>query len=551
MLISLSITNYALIENLEIDFLDGFSVITGETGAGKSIIIGALSLILGNRADLGVLRDKGKKCIIEGVFRNDKLKLNDFFEKNDLDYDNDTIIRRELLPSGKSRAFINDTPVTLKLINYLGNKFVNIHSQHQTLQLSDASFQLEVLDDFIVNPKLLSDYKEIYNKHYSILQRLKELIELNDQAVKDEDYLKFQFDELADASLDVDQIVEIESRVKFLEHAEEIKVALSKADTLLTKDEGSVLGNISALVKIISDISSYLPLAEELSQRLHSLQIELEDISSEIEIANTDDNFDPEELQIAVNKLNTIYSLYQKHHVVSVSELIVLRDDYDSKLQNISSLDNEIEVVKKELIILEKSLLEKSNRLHEERLNGSHGFSKAILKVLTQLGMKDAAFSVLVEQVDSFNNSGRDKVQFLFNANFGVEQGEISKVASGGELSRLMLAIKSLINKQQMLPTVIFDEIDSGVSGDIAAKVGHIMKKMAEKHQVIAISHLPQIASKANHHYKVYKLTSDNSTTTALSLLSEEGRVEELASMLSSKKITENALTVARELMSE
>ncbi len=551
MLKSLSIINYALIENLEIEFDDGFSVITGETGAGKSIILGALALILGRRADPNVLKDKSKKCIIEGVFDNGDLSFQDFFTDNDLDYEDQTIIRREILPSGKSRAFINDTPVNLGLLVYLGNKFVNVHSQHQTLQLSDAYFQLNVLDDFINKPKLLIEYKGVYDNYNQLSKKLQQLIELNNQAAKDEDYFRYQFEELDNASLNTDEVARLEARAQFLEHVEDIKIALSSAESILNNDETAVIDSLTNLGRIIGNIMDYLPDGKEIVQRLNSVNIELKDILSEIESLNGNDEFDANELQLVNEKLSAVYTLIQKHHVQSVDELIILRNDYNEKLRSLSSLDNEILTIKKELLVVESKLREKSICMHEERVSGCKKFSSAVLKILRQVGMKDAGFFVKIEELPDFTITGIDKVQFMFNANLGIEPGEISKIASGGELSRLMLAIKSLINKEQMMPTVVFDEIDSGVSGEIAGKVGSIIKKMAHKHQVISITHLPQIASKADHHYKVYKLTESNSTITTISKLSDEGRVEELAKILSNENVTETALNVARELMGD
>lgn len=551
MLKSLSIVNYALIENLEIEFTDGFSVITGETGAGKSIIIGALAMILGSRADLTILRDKSRKCIVEGVFDNGTLPLQIFFTENDLDYDTQTIIRREILPSGKSRAFINDTPVTLKLLVLLGNSFVNIHSQHETLQLSNASFQLSVLDDFINQPALLTNYEDVYEHYNSLSKRLNQLIELNNQAIKDEDYLTYQLEELINAALNIEDFEELQSRVQYLEHAEEIKLALANAESILNNEDNSLTDSLSQLIKVIGNVQSYLPDMKELVQRLESINIDLKDIQSEIESQNLDDNFDANELQLVTEKLNAVNSLMHKHHVLTVDELIKVRDEYDEKLQGISSLTDEIEILKKELIVVEKKLLANATKLHDARVSGCDDLSLAVLEILKQLGMKDAGFVTRIEKVKEYSNTGIDKVQFMFNANLGSVPGEISKIASGGELSRLMLAIKSLINRKQMLPTVIFDEIDAGVSGDIAGKVGSIIRSMAKNHQVISITHLPQIASKAHHHYKVLKLTSDNKTITTIIKLSDEGRVEELAKILSNEKVTSKALDVARELMND
>jgi len=551
MLRSLSIINYALIHSLEIDFEDGFSVITGETGAGKSIIIGALSLLLGKRADPKILRDSTKKCIVEGVFDNGSLQLRKVFSNNDLDYDDQTIIRREILPSGKSRAFINDTPVNLGLLSNIGNRFVNIHSQHQTLQLSDSSFQLNVLDDFISKPSILINYQNNYNTFISLSDKLEKLIEQNTVALKDQDYYNFQFDELSAAALDKEQVDELEERVKFLEHAEEIKQALSETEAILGNEESSVIDRLQNLERIIGNIQPYLHEANELTKRLSSISIELKDILYEIEALNSDDDFDPMELQLVNDKLSVVYSLIQKHNVQSVDELIIIRDDYEAKLLSISSLDDEIINLKKDSGIAENNLKQKAKILHEARLSASNKFSMAIIKVLKQLGMKDAGFNVQVELLPNYTITGIDKVLFMFNANLGIQPGEISKIASGGELSRLMLAIKSLINKKQMMPTVIFDEIDSGVSGDIAGKVASILKNMAQKHQVISISHLPQIASKADHHYKVYKLSENKTTTSTINKLGDEERVEELAKMLSSEKVTKTAMDVARELLGD
>jgi len=550
MLVSLSITNYTLIDKLEINFKEGFSVITGETGAGKSIIIGALSLILGKRADLNTIRDKSKKCIIEGIFNNGELQLRDFFSQHDLDYESITIMRREILPSGKSRAFINDSPVNLSVLTELGNMFVNIHSQHQTLQLGDSIFQLNVLDSFIDNNDLLADYQEEYKSFNNLTTILKGLENKNTKALKDKDYFTFQFDELDNATLELSTYNKLEERAKYLEHAEEITNALSEAETILGGENAAVIDSLNNIEKTLGKITSYLPLVKDIATRIESTAIELKDVLSEIQSLNTDDDFDLMELNTINDKLNTINTLIHKHHVQSIEELILVRDDYEQKLLSIDSLDDEIKKLKSELAVIEESLKVKAHNLHNKRINGGKRFDIAITKVLQQLGMKDVRFETQVDSISKFSKSGTDNVLFMFSANHGLPLGEISKIASGGELSRLMLAIKSLINKKQILPTVIFDEIDSGVSGDIAGKVGVILNKMAQKHQVISISHLPQIAAKANSHYKVSKLTKSKSTISTIDLLSNDERVKEIAKMLSSEKVTETALGVARELLS-
>ena len=549
MLKSISIKNYTLINSLEINFEAGFSVITGETGAGKSIIIGALSLVLGKRADLNVIKDKSKKCIIEGVFDNDSLHLKKYFAENDLDYEEQTIIRREILPSGKSRAFINDTPVNLTVLNKVGSKFVNIHSQHQTLQLSDTIFQLNVLDDYAGKPKFLLEYQKVYALYNSLSVKLDDLIDQNNKAIKDEDYFNFQFNELNAASLNADDIIELEKRAQFLQHTEEIKSSLSQAEDVLNNGSNSVITSLQYVSKDIFKIEHYLPEAKEIANRLDSVLIELNDLYGEIVSLNGNDNFDPLELQLVTDKLSNVYSLIQKHRVQTVDELISVRNDYEAKLLNITLLDEEISNVKSEILVIEKELKSKASQLHKVRFDAGEKFSLAIIQVLKQLGMKDAQFAVKIEHSQNYTASGTDKVFFMFSANLGSQSGEISKVASGGELSRLMLAVKSLISKKQLLPTIIFDEIDTGVSGEVAGKVGDILKKMAQKHQVISISHLPQIASKAHYHYKVYKQIENNSTTSVISLLNNNDRVEEIAKMLSSDKVTETALSVARELL--
>lgn len=551
MLKSLSIVNYALIDNLVVEFEPGFTAITGETGAGKSIILGALSLILGARADLGALKDKDKKCIIEGEFDSRNLDLKNFFSDNDLDYDDNTIIRRELLPGGKSRAFINDTPVNLKLIQYLGNIFVNIHSQHQTLQLTDMNFQLKVLDDFAVNSELISKYIGIYSNYNELHSKLGSLLEINENSARDEDYFRYQYDELDKAGLNIEKFNELEEKSKILEHSEEIKRALTEAEYIINESENSLLSNHSALLRVLGNITNYLPGAGELTQRLNSLLIELEDIGVEINRINSYEDFNPDELQEISEKLDLVYDLFKKHHVATVEELIEIRNDFERKLHTIQGVDDEIILVKEQLNNIERDLTQLSEILNEQRVDGSLKFAKQVENTITQLGMKDARFEVKVEKTNNFTNLGKNKVIFMFSANPGSPLGEISKIASGGELSRLMLAIKSLINKQQMLPTIIFDEIDSGVSGDIAGKVGNIIKKMSDIHQVISITHLPQIASKADHHFRVYKISTGNSTSTTIDKLDQNSRVEELAAMLSSEKITKKALDVAKEMMDQ
>lgn len=550
MLRSLTIVNYALIESLSIDFLSGYSVITGETGAGKSIIIGALSLILGNRADLTVLNDDTKKCIIEGVFDSNK-HLRKFFSDNDLDEDDVIILRRELLPSGKSRAFINDSPVNLKLLNDLGNMLVNIHSQHQTLQLSEAYFQLNVLDGYVGNEDLVAEYKLLYNSYNQAKLELKKLLDSKDVALRDEDYFRFQFTELNSAKLDANEIAELEERCAILENSEEIKLALSEASYILTDEQSSLIHSLSRLTKVLGSIDKYFVHSNDILKRLESMLIEANDISDEINMLNSRDDFDPEELQNISDRLNLAYSLMKKHKVNSIEDLIEVKNNFEEKLNQIENFESDIEDVQEKLKSLEKKLSDKSEMIHSYRKAGSVKLQASIALVLRELGMKDAEFYIDVKKLPDYTANGRDAVKFMFSANLGSKAGDISKIASGGELSRLMLAIKSQITQKQMLPTIIFDEIDTGVSGDIAAKVAKIMLNMSKNHQVITITHLPQIASRANNHYKVAKSVSGSKATTNILMLSHDDRVREVASLISNEHITETSLKAAKEMISE
>lgn len=551
MLKYLSIANYALIDRLEIDFNKGFSVITGETGAGKSIILGALSLILGNRADSGVLKVRDTKCIIEGVFENGVLDIENFFIDNDLDFDTETILRREILPSGKSRAFVNDTPVNLKVLNTIGSRLVNIHSQHQTLKLSDSVFQLEVMDGMADNEEYILEYRNKYSEYLDLNRKLIDLRNKLSDAIRDEDYLKFQLNELNGVELDSDRFNEMEERAKVLEHAEEIKSALRESDFLLNEDESSVSVYLTRVLRLIEGIEDFLPGGKELCNRLRSVSVEIEDIGIELQRVSPAEDLDIHELQNINEKINQINSLLAKHNILEVTDLIKLKEEFESRLSGLENNENEISDIENKRISLKEQLETIANNLHERRRSVAGKFEEMVLSVITKLGMKDAEFMVEIKKLDELNVNGQDKVQFLFSANKGTKPGDISKIASGGELSRLMLAIKSLITQQQMLPTVIFDEIDSGVSGDIAGKVGKILRKMASDHQIIAITHLPQIASKADIHFKVLKESDNMDTRTIIEKLDDNARVEEISTMLSSERVTDTARNVAREMINE
>jgi len=549
MLKSLLIQNYALIDQLEISFRDGFTVITGETGAGKSILLGALGLILGNRADLQVLHDDTRKCVVEGIFDTSKLNLDHFFTENDLEQEPTTILRREILTTGKSRAFINDSPVNLQTMKELSTYLVDIHSQHETLQLAISEFQMEVLDSFINRPELLAAYAREYQSFVEVNKKLNQLVRQSEHSKTEEALLRFQFEELEEAKLSEVEFLEIEERLRFLNHAEEIKNTLGQAVMLMDEGNDPVLGNLIQIEKSFDKIQSFLSDASSYSQRFQSIVIELKDLLAGIQSQLSDTEFDPGELQLLIQRMDELSRLMFKHHVSDIGQLLLLRQEIGTRLLIIEKLDDEILQAEKQLSLLKLAVKAKANELHDERETQAIKLSEKIKSMLPFVGIKDGAFHIKVERQSEFSTKGNDLVTFWFSANLGVIPGEISKMASGGELSRLMLIIKSLVTKEQMLPTVIFDEIDSGVSGDIAGKVGILMKQMGQFHQVIAISHLPQIAATASHQYKVFKDSDDRQTYTRMKQLSPDERVEEVAKMLSNEKVTMVAMQAARELL--
>ncbi len=549
MLSHLSIKNYTLIDRMEVNFLPGFTVITGETGAGKSILLGALSLLLGKRADPSVLMDKDSKCVVEATFDIHRLDMKTFFQVNDLDYEPETVLRREIVPSGKSRAFVNDTPVNLNILKDMGEKLVDIHSQHQTLLLNEADFQREVLDGYVNEPVLIQEYKELFIQYSESERRLTQLNVENQQAKRDEDYFQFQLDELLAARLNADEMPELEERAAMLSHAEDIGQSVVLARTVLKDDEHSVLDQLNQVKEAFSRLAEVHSDIREFVERLRSATIELSDLSGDIERFSDLAEFDPEEMKQVEERLDMIYRLQQKHHANDISQLIETRDDFQQKLDSIMSLDTQIEEEKARLEKLIIALEEKSQALSRLRKKVSSGFEKEVEIILKQLGMKDAVFKVQIDPLKRFTFWGQDKITFLFNANKGGQLSEISKSASGGELSRLMLALKSLVHQVQVLPTIIFDEIDSGVSGEIAGKLGNILKKMSSQLQVMAITHLPQIAAKADVHFNVYKAEKEGVTISRIVPLNEEGRLEEIAKMLSDEKITDAARKVALALM--
>lgn len=551
MLNRLTIQNYVLIDSLDVRFSKGLTVITGETGAGKSILLGALGLILGNRADLQVLLNKGRKCIIEGEFNIAGYQLKDFFYNNELDYEAVTSVRREITPEGKSRAFINDTPVNLNILRELGIRLVDIHSQHETLTLNNSSFQLSVVDAYAGHSEELNLYKTLYNDFIKIKSRLNELSEREKKAKADVDYYQFQFSEFESASLKAGEKEEIEQELQTLNNAEEIKSDLSKACDTIREGESNILQQISFINSSLNSISKFNSKISELASRMQSSYVELKDIASELESVQDEINFNPERIEIITDRLNIIYKLEQKHRVNSVVDLLKIQNDLAEKLSGFQTLDDDIKKLSAESEKKKIELLKLASDISAKRKNASAKIEKEIKKMIAEVGMANAVLKIEITKLenDIFNSTGIDSITYLFSANKGIVYQELNRVASGGELSRLMLCIKAMIAKLTSLPTIIFDEIDTGVSGEIAFKVGNIIKKISDEHQVIAITHLPQMASKGDAHYLVYKETGKNSTSTKVKELSANERVNEIAKMLSGEKLSTIAIENAKELL--
>ncbi len=549
MLKNISVQNYALIDKLEVEFTNGLTIITGETGAGKSILLGALGLIAGSRSDTQALQDKTKKCVVEANFNIKGYSLKEFFIAHELDYDEITSIRREINPEGKSRAFINDTPVTLNQLKELAEYLIDIHSQHQTLTLNGSVFQLSVVDAFADHASTLEEYSEGFKKYKALEKQLKELTEKEAQAKKDLDYFQFQFNELEDANLKADQQLAMEQELETLNNAEDIKSSLSKSAHELTGGEQNLLSSLNEIKIILAGMAKFKTEINELSTRLSSAYIELKDISNELETLEQDIVYDPKRIEALTIKIDAVYRLQLKHQVKTIEELIAIKDDLSNKLLDFSSLEAEIEKVNKELSALQKSLMVHAKKMSASRKKSIPKIEKEIASLLSSLSMPNAQLKVEHIESETLGINGLDKVSFLFSANKGSDFKELNKVASGGELSRLMLSIKSLIAQLTALPTIIFDEIDTGVSGDVADKVGSIMDKMANKMQVITITHLPQIASKGQSHLFVYKEDKNNKTYSNIKRLSSEERIQEVAKMLSTGSPTAAAISNAKELL--
>ena len=551
MLKRLAIKNYALIDNLDISFSKELNIMTGETGAGKSIILGALSLILGQRAESKYFFNQQKKCVIEGTFLVNGFQLNEFFAENDLDYDLETVLRREISSDGKTRAFINDTPVNLTTLKKLGEKLIDVHSQHATLEINDEDFQLLVIDTVAGNQNLLNNYREVYKSYKKSQALLKELINQSEKSKSDLDYFQFQFDELEKANLIAGEQAGLEQELDSLTHAEDIKKSLVSSISVLSETEPSAIVQIKEAVVNLANAEKYNFEISSLTERLNSCLIEIKDILSEIERIEQSSLINEARLQEVSNRLDLIYSLQKKHRAGSEIELIAIRDEISNKLNSILFADEDIEKLKIEVDKLYQEVLDLSVQLGKSRTECIPKVETQVMNTLAEIGMPNAVLQVVNDTLPEgkFDQNGNNQIRFLFSANKGQSPLPMNKVASGGELSRLMLSIKSLIAVHTALPTIIFDEIDTGISGEIALKVGNIMERLSKNMQVIAITHLPQIASKGDTHFRVYKNEKDEITNTNITKLDEEERILELAKMLSGDHPGQSAFQNARELL--
>ncbi|RZS92604.1 DNA repair protein RecN [Aquimarina brevivitae] len=549
MLKGLSIQNFALIDNLKVSFDTGLITITGETGAGKSLLLGALGLLLGKRADPSSVKDSSKKCIIEGSFDVQYYELQSFFEDEDLDYESQTIIRREILPSGKSRAFINDTPVTLQSLSALGDKLIDIHSQHQTLQVASTEFQFEVLDALSATEREIQSYK----RGLSLLKRKeKELATLQhnkEQFKKEYDYNFHLLQELQEAKLKEGELEELEETFEQLNNVEEIQEKLSEALAVITAEQLGALEQLNISKLNLAKISGFSSTISALSERMHSVYIELDDISTSLQNELENVEADPELLQKTEDRLNLLNNLLAKHSAATIAELIPIREELQDKVAKTESVSEDIEQLVNEVNEIKSQLDALSLKIHEKRKTALPKLTKELEEILGSLGMVNATFKADLYLKEQYLSNGKDELEFLFSANKGTAYGPLKKVASGGELSRIMLGIKAILSDYAKLPTLIFDEIDTGVSGEIAQKMADLMKRMSKNLQVVSITHLPQIAANGESHFKVYKEDVDNQTTTRLRLLNNEERIREIAEMIDGKNVSDSALVHARSLL--
>jgi DNA repair protein RecN (Recombination protein N) len=549
MLTSLSIKNYALIDNLQVDFNDGFSIITGETGAGKSILLGGLSLILGKRADLSSLKDTSEKCIIEAVFNISNYKLKSLFKAEDFDYEDHTIIRREILPSGKSRAFVNDSPVNLSSLQLLGERLIDIHSQHQTLQLTSNDFQFQVIDALAKHDNLILNYKTELKTLKKLQKEYQELLTFQAEAIKEHDYNSFLLNELVEAKLVEGEVETLEEEYETLNNVEDIKEKLVEAYQLLNEEQIGILSALTSLKNVFQKLSGISNTYESLYTRANSSLIELDDLYSEIDELQENLEADPNRLEVVDAKLKSIHNLMQKHVASDVSELISIKNQLEEKVAITENLDETIQKKTSEIAKKENELNLIAQSIHKNRLEVIPQLKHQLETILVDLGMPNAQFKINLELSNTYYNNGKDELTLLFSANKGGNFNELKKAASGGELSRIMLAIKSVLAKYIQLPTIMFDEIDTGVSGEISNKMGDIMLQMSKHMQVFSITHLPQIAAKGHSHFKVYKEDVNEVTQTNLIKLNHDERIVEIAQMLGGSEVSNSAIAHAKELL--
>ena len=553
MLKHISIRNYALIESVEVDFTSGFSVITGETGHGKSVFLGAVSMLLGQRSDVKAIREGADKCIIEGCFDISGFGLQPFFEENEIDYDDECIVRRELTASGRSRVFVNDTPVGVTQLKEIGAKLIDIHSQHQNLLIADKNYQLSVLDTLADDKLLLDRYSKEYNAYLSLVREIECMKEELEKSRRDEEWLRFQMNELESASLKEGELEELEQEVQELSHSEEIQAALYGACNAIDSDErGSLLTALRDASSALSRIASHYGAAEELSERLESNYIELKDCCSEMMQRAERVQFAPDRLEFVERRIALIYDLQKKHRVATVGELIALYNDISARLERISCGDDDIKDAEKQLSALRAGMADIAGELTEKRRQSAERLKNDITAILVNLGMPMIRFEVDMKRASDFTSNGVDSVNFLFSANSSSAPQPLCDVASGGEMSRVMLALKSLIASQRNQPTLIFDEVDTGVSGVIAERMGRLMQQMGgANRQVLSITHLPQVAALGVNHYKVYKEETEKGTVTNMIKLDQQERVREIAQMMSGEQLTDAAIENASLLLSQ
>lgn len=551
MLNALHIRNYALIASLQIQFDKGLTVITGETGAGKSIIMGALSLILGHRADSSTLFDPSQKCVVEAGFDISGLNLESFFNDNNLDYQEDTIVRREIAANGKSRAFINDTPVTLPLLKEFSSRMIDIHSQHQNLLFQNADFRTDVVDLFAGLKRQVFEYQKVLSELKNTERQLSELQQQHQKAVEREDFLQFVLHELEEAHLKENEQEELEQNIEFLTHTETIKSNLFQILQLLSDEERSAVNALREAKNLSSAIASYRSDLEEMNGRIDSAYIDLKDIASELNSLNDRIEYNADELEQMRQRLDFIYSLEQKHHVTSVADLISKQNTVKEELDSFSEDEEQLKNMESLCQKLTAQAQQQAQQLHKARMKALPALQKQVLEYVQSLGMPDAQFIIQLVPVQTLQKNGIDEVHFLFSANRGVAPAELEKVASGGEISRLMLAVKSTLSEKSVLPTVVFDEIDVGISGEMAGKVASLMQKMAQQRQLLVITHLPQIAAKGTCHYLVYKEVEGNTSRTKVTMLNSQQRAVEIAKMMSGEKWGESTLKAAQELIEQ